>query len=114
MVLSPRRDLMALLPVQRVAIVRLAWKTVKTRRCDESVEDRDYSVEDRDVTTGRRGPGILFQAIKNRCLVGTYVVHRIRTRGRYHYVGLRRYPKFLQALDCLSVLGRSLNSLQVI
>ena len=41
--------------------------------------------------------GLLFQPMKNRYLIGTYeaVVHRILGS----YMGLRRDPKFLQALD---------------
>ena len=42
------------------------------------------------------------QAIKNRYLVGTYdtvVPHRSLPEGRYVTVGLRRDPKFIQALD---------------
>jgi hypothetical protein len=43
--------------------------------------------------------GLLFQSMKNRYLVATYeaVVHRILGR----YMGLRRDPKFLQALDAV-------------
>ena len=43
--------------------------------------------------------GLLFQSIKNRYLVATYeaVVHSILGR----YMGLRRDPKFLQALDAV-------------
>ena len=50
-----------------------------------------------DVLASKTRRGLLFQAMKNRYLIGTYeaVVHRILGR----YVGLRRDPKFLQALD---------------